>query len=364
MKSWSLKLGKFAGIEVFIHWTFWIIIGWIFLMHFQAGHGWERGVWGILFILALFLCVVLHEFGHALTARRFGITTKDITLYPIGGIASLEKMPDKPGQELLVALAGPAVNIVIAAILWFYLNATGQIPDLSAMKASHNMLEIPFLWGLFAANVVLAVFNLIPAFPMDGGRALRAILAFSLNRTKATQIAAGVGQFLAIMFVFLGFFYNFWLVFIGLFVYLGAGYEASQEHAQSLLSGLKVKDALIKRFTVLKPTDNLGLAVDSLLGSQETDFLITEQERPIGVLSKNEIIRGLSEKGTQAPVSAFMNRDFFVVNSEMKLQEFFQKVLAKGQNVAVVMDGNSVLGLIDRENVEEKLLIQQALGQK
>ncbi|MCB1025649.1 MAG: site-2 protease family protein, partial [Acidobacteria bacterium] len=212
MKNWSLKVGKFAGIGVFIHWTFWIIIGWIFLMHFQVGHGLEQGVWGVLFILALFLCVVLHEFGHALTARRFGITTRDITLYPIGGIASLEKMPDKPGQELLVALAGPAVNIVIAAILWIYLNASGQIPDVSAMTASHSMLEIPFLWGLFAANIVLAVFNLIPAFPMDGGRALRAILAFSLNRTKATQIAAGVGQFLAIMFVFLGFFYNFWLV--------------------------------------------------------------------------------------------------------------------------------------------------------
>lgn len=333
-------------------------------MHFQAGHGLEQGVWGVLFILALFLCVVLHEFGHALMARRFGIKTKDITLYPIGGIASLEKMPDKPGQELLVALAGPAVNIVIAVILWFYLNASGQIPDISAMSNAHNMLEIPFLWGLFVANIVLAVFNLIPAFPMDGGRALRAILAFSLNRNKATQIAAGVGQFLAIMFVFLGFFYNFWLVFIGLFVYLGAGFEASQEQAQSLLSGLKVKDALIRRFTVLNPTDNLGQAVDSLLNSQETDFLITEQDRPIGVLSKNEIIRGLSEQGSHSPISVFMNRNFFVVNAEMKLQDFFQMVLAKGQNVAVVMDGNSLLGLIDRENVEERLLIQEALRQK
>lgn len=333
-------------------------------MHFQAGHGLEQGVWGVLFILALFLCVVLHEFGHALTARQFGITTKDITLYPIGGIASLEKMPDKPGQELLVALAGPAVNIVLAAILWFYLNASAQIPDITAMGNAHNMLEIPFLWGLFVANIVLAVFNLIPAFPMDGGRALRAILSFSINRNKATQIAAGVGQFLAIMFVFLGFFYNFWLVFIGLFVYLGAGFEASQEQTQSLLSGLKVKDALIRRFTVLKPDDNLERAVDSLLNSQETDFLITDRDKPIGVLSKNEIIRGLSEQGNQTPISAFMNRNFFVVNPEMNLQDFFQMVLAKGQNVAVVMDGNSLLGLIDRGNVEERLLIQQALGKK
>jgi len=333
-------------------------------MHFQAGHGLEQGVRGALFILVLFFCVVLHEFGHALTARRFGITTKDITLYPIGGIASLEKMPEKPGQELLVALAGPAVNLVIATILLFYLSTFGKIPDILAMGTSHDMMEIPFLWGLFVANVVLAVFNLIPAFPMDGGRALRAILAFSIDKTRATQIAAGVGQSLAIVFVFLGFFYNFWLVFIGLFVYLGAGFEASQERAQSLLSGLKVKDALIKRFTVLEPNDSLGHAVESLLNSQETDFLIIDRDKPIGVLSKNEIIRGLSEQGNQTPVSAFMNHDFFVVNSEMRLRDFFQEVLAKRQTVAVVMDGNTLLGLIDKENVEEKLQIQEALREK
>ncbi len=333
-------------------------------MHFRAGHGLEQGMWGVLFILALFLCVVLHEFGHALTARRFGIETKDITLYPIGGIASLEKMPDKPMQELLVALAGPAVNLVIAGILWIYLTTSGQIPDISTMGDAHDMSQIPFWWGLFIANIVLAVFNLIPAFPMDGGRALRAILAFSIDKRRATKIAAGVGQFLAITFVFLGFFYNFWLVFIGLFVYLGAGFEVSQEKAQSLLSGLKVKDALIKRFTILTPTDNLELAVDSLLNSQETDFLITDRDIPVGVLSKNEIIRGLSEQGSQASVSVYMNRDFFVVNAEMELRDFFQEVIAKGQNVAVVMDGNLLLGLIDRENVEEKLQIQEAMGQK
>ena len=330
-------------------------------MHFQAGHGWLQGAWGALFILALFGCVVLHEFGHALVARRFGVSTKDITLYPIGGIASLEGMPEKPAHELLVGIAGPIVNLVIAALLWFYLKMSGQSFDLSAMTGSHDMVQIPFLWSLFFANIILAVFNLIPAFPMDGGRVLRALLSFFTDRTKATRIAAGLGQMLAIIFVFLGFFYNFWLVFIGLFIFLGAGGEAAHEQTKAALAGLKVRDALMRRFTFLKPSDSLGQAVDALLNSQETEFVVADEGNPVGILSRNEIIRGLSERGKEASVSEFMNRSFFVVSSETKLEDFLQKVLEKGQSVALVMDNDALQGLIDRENLEEKLLIQEAL---
>ncbi len=330
-------------------------------MHFQAGHDLIRGLWGVLFILVLFLCVVLHEFGHALTARRFGVSTKDITLYPIGGIASLEGMPERPGQELLVGLAGPTVNLVIAALLWVYLTSSGQIPDLSVMGATNDMSEIPFLWSLFFANIVLAVFNLIPAFPMDGGRVLRAVLAFSMDKAKATRIAAGVGQFLAIIFVFLGFFYNFWLVFIGLFIYLGAGGEAAQEKTKAALAGLKVKDALMRRFTLLRPEDSLGQAVDALLNSQETEFVVADSLKPVGLLGKNEIIRGLSERGKESLVREFMTENFFLVSPETDLQDFLQQSLIKGQNTAIVMDGNALQGLIDRENVEEKLLVKEAL---
>lgn len=362
-KSWSIRVGRFAGIDVFIHWTFWIIIGWIFLLHFRGGQGFEAGLRGIVFILALFLCVVLHEFGHALTARRYGIKTRDITLYPIGGVASLEGMPDKPVQELAVAAAGPLVNVAIALILGVYLIASGQFDEI-AMTDPNAISDIPFVFGLFAANVMLFAFNLIPAFPMDGGRMLRAILSFKLNKLKATQIAAGIGQALAILFVFLGFFLNFWLVFIGLFVYLGAGREAAFEKTKSLLTGLTVKDAVMQTFTILSPNDDLGHAVDSLLDSQESDFLVTEGNRPVGVLSKNGIIKGLSENGRHAPVSEFMNREFLVVDPDMKLQDLLQIVAVSGQNIAVVSDGRSIVGLIDRENIEEKLMIEEALGQR
>lgn len=355
-------MGRFAGIDVFIHWTFWIIIGWIFLLHFRDGQGLEAGLRGIIFILALFLCVVLHEFGHALTARRFGIKTRDITLYPIGGVASLEGMPDKPGQELLVAVAGPLVNLAIAIVLGVFLSITGQFSAIASMTDFDNVSSIPFVFGLFVANVMLFSFNLIPAFPMDGGRVLRALLSFKLDKLRATQIAAGIGQALAILFVFLGFYFNFWLVFIGLFVYLGASREAAFEKTKALVSGLRVKDVAMHNFTVLSPSDELGLAVDLMLDSQESDFLVADGKEPAGVLSKNGIIKGLSEQGRHAPVSAYMDRDIPIVDPEMKLQDLLQKVAVGGQDVVVVYDGSSVVGLIDRENIEEKLMIEDALG--
>ncbi len=359
-KPWSIRIGRFAGIDVFIHWTFWIVIGWIFLLHFRGGQGFESGVRGIVFILALFLCVVLHEFGHALTARRFGIRTRDITLYPIGGVASLEGMPDKPAQELAVAVAGPLVNVVIAVVLGIYLGVSGQFSEI-AKSDPNTLADIPFVFGLFAANVMLFAFNLIPAFPMDGGRALRALLSFKLDKVRATGIAAGIGQFLAIVFVFLGFFFNFWLVFIGLFVYLGAGREAAFEKTMSLLTGLTVKDAVMKSFTVLAPDDELGKAVDLLLDSQESDFLVVDGDRTVGVLSKIGLIKGLSEQGRHSPVATFMEHDLLVVGSDMKLEDFVQEAAVKGKEIAVVIDNETVLGLIDLENVQEKIMIEEAL---
>lgn len=363
MRSWSVRLGRFFGIDVFVHWTFSILLVWIFLMHISGGHGFAGGLSGVFFILALFACVVLHEFGHALTAARFGIKTKDITLYPIGGIASLEGMPEKPGEELLVGLAGPMVNLVIGFIIWVYLTATAQPLDLAAVVGSDDMARLPFLWNLLFANVVLAVFNLIPAFPMDGGRVLRSLLSFVMDKSNATRAAAALGQFLAIMFVFLGFFYNFWLVFIGLFVFLGAGGEAAAETMRAALSGLKVRDAVMRRFTLLRPDDTLGRAVDVLLNSQETVFLVADVDRPVGTLSRTELIRGLSEQGKGALVSGYMKTDLVVAGPEMKLQDILEQLSAKG-GAAAVMEGDSILGLIDRENIEEKLLVQRTLKER
>lgn len=364
MKSWSIHAGRYFGIDVFVHWTFWILIIWIVLMHVGNGHDLSRVSSGVLFIFALFLCVVLHEFGHALVARRFGVLTHDITLYPIGGIASLESMPEKPVQELLVGIAGPAVNLAIAVFLWAYLSFSGQLQGLSLINMSHDMAEIPLLINLLYANIILALFNLIPAFPMDGGRVFRGFLSFFMDRIRATRIAAGLGQILAIVFVFLGFFYNFWLVFIGLFIYLGAGGEAVYEQTKSSLEGLTIKDALMRRFSVIGPGETLKRAVDLLLNSQETEFVIAAGNKAIGLLTKDEIIRGLAEAGLDAPVSAYMNTDYLILQSDSKLSDFYRHVAEKGKSLALVMDNGVFQGLIDSQNIEEKLLVQQALANR
>src|SRR5512139_1754857 len=219
--KWQWKLGRFAGIDVFVHATFLLLIGWVGYSQWLENRNWGDVLNGILFILALFLCVVLHEYGHALTARKFGIKTRDITLYPIGGVARLERMPDKPIQEFWVALAGPAVNLVIAAVLFGWLFFTGAFIPVSQLTLS----TVPFIERLAVINLSLVLFNLLPAFPMDGGRVLRSLLAMRLDQVRATNIAATVGQGMAILFGIAGFFGNPFLILIAFFVWFGASQE-------------------------------------------------------------------------------------------------------------------------------------------
>src|SRR5688572_19607479 len=211
---WSLRILTVSGIGIYVHITFLILVAWIGAIFFQSG-GAVHAVHGIVLILAVFACVVLHEFGHALTAKKFGIKTRDITLLPIGGVARLERMPEDPKQELWVALAGPAVNVVIAAVLFVVLQFTGGMESPSTLSVTGG----PFLGRLLIVNSCLVLFNMLPAFPMDGGRIVRALLAMRMDYMKATQIAAGLGQGMACLFGFIGLFSNPFLVFIALFVW-------------------------------------------------------------------------------------------------------------------------------------------------
>lgn len=358
--KWSLNLGKVAGIKLTVHWTFIILIGWVFFMHYRMGHDMQQALIGVVFILALFVCVTLHELGHALTAKRFNIITQSITLLPIGGLAKMEKMPEKPIQELWVAIAGPLVNVVIAILLYVYLTISNSIPPL--IDIEHMQLQGTGFWfNLLIANVILALFNLIPAFPMDGGRVLRAILAFKLDRGKATKIAATIGQLLAISFVFFGFFSNIWLVFIGIFIYLGAGAEATFEATKSILTGHSVKDVLMKQFTLLQPQETLENVVEILLNGQEQEFIITDNGQVIGILTRKELIAGLAEYGKKSHIARVMRKDFLTLTSDMPLQEVYQKLMASGCSVAPVLDQGKLIGMVDRENINELIMVKDAL---
>ena len=218
----SLKVASIFGIEVRIHLTFLLFLVWIWFSYYQVA-GFAGAVQGVLFILALFACVLLHEFGHAFAARGFGIETPDITLLPIGGVARLSRIPDKPWQELVVAIAGPLLNVVIAGVLIFVIHTSATLEQLEYLENP----RVELLAKLASVNVMLVLFNLIPAFPMDGGRVLRALLAMVMPYARATQIAAWIGQGLAVVFGIFGIFGNPLLIFIAFFIFFGAQQEVA-----------------------------------------------------------------------------------------------------------------------------------------
>lgn len=360
--KWSLKIVRLAGIDIFMHWTFMILIAWVIFSGLNAGESISQSLLSVVFILTLFACVVFHELGHALTARRFGITTKNIVLLPIGGIANLEKMPDKPEQELWVALAGPAVNVVIAAIIFLVLLITDSLPDLSDMEITLSSSN--FLYSLLVVNVMLVLFNLIPAFPMDGGRVLRALLAMKYSRAKATEIAARTGQVLAMFFVFLGLFYNVWLMFIGLFVFLGADAESKFEATRSVLSKYTVADVLMKQYTVLHAYEPIEEAVKQLLNGQEKEFLVTEDNEITGIITRDEIISGLSKLGKTAPIGNITNKNFLRLTPDMALDQAFESMMKSGTTFNPVFENGELTGVLDSENITELIMVDQAIVRK
>jgi Zn-dependent protease len=218
---WSLKLGKLAGIRVYLHWTFLLLLGFVFFVDLGEGIGLTGAVQRVIFVLALFGCIVLHELGHALAARRYGISTRDITLLPIGGVARMERMPREPKQELWVALAGPLVNVAIAGVLLVVLLG------IFCIRTHFLVLQLGFVRSLMFMNLFLVCFNLLPAFPMDGGRVLRALMAQRMDYVRATRIAARIGQVMAVIFVIVGVKMRHpMLMLIGVFIFFGARNEA------------------------------------------------------------------------------------------------------------------------------------------
>jgi Zn-dependent protease/CBS domain-containing protein len=357
--KWSWKLCRVAGIGVFLHWTFLVFIGWLVMFHLQAGNNLVAAIEGVGLVLAIFACVLLHEFGHALMARRFGIRTLDITLLPIGGIARLERLPENPKQELSVALAGPAVNIVIAGLLFVWLAVWDGV-------ASHWPLDVhaDFLTKLMVTNALLAAFNLLPAFPMDGGRVLRALLAHRLDYVRATQIATTVGQAMAIMFGVLGVFFNWFMLFIALFVYIGAEQESRLVQTQALLKDAPARDAMITRFRVLSRNATLSEAAKELLSGTQEDFpVVDDNDQVVGVLTRGQLVGALAEFGPRLRVSEAMRHDCITVDEEETLKNTFEIMREQGcSSLAVVRDGQLV-GVVTLENIGDWIMVQSALDQ-
>jgi Zn-dependent protease/CBS domain-containing protein len=371
---WSFKVARVAGIDIRIHATFFLLLG--FVAYF-SGHG-EGATWGlsaVLIWLLVFLCVLLHELGHAIAAKTYGIPTVDITLYPIGGVARMERMPEKPVQELVVALAGPLVNVVIIIVLGAVLLATGGLKivletvllatgalDSAAISTEPNLLQI-----LFLMNIIMVVFNLVPAFPLDGGRVLRALLATRMEYAQATRLAAGIGQGLALAIgVYAAFSHNFLLILIAIFIYMAAESEAAIVQMRSVTAGLPVSSAMMTRFDTLDHRATLNQAIDVLLGTSQHEFPVLDDNGGFaGLLTKHDLLVALRNSGADTPVIDVMVKGLPTVLPQTSLDRALDFVRQAGVAALPVLDNTGrLVGLFTPENVSELLMVKTALGKK
>lgn len=360
--KWSFPIGRIAGSELRIHLTFFLLLLWIGIAAYRSG-GTAAAVDGIAFIVAVFACVVLHEFGHALAARRYGIRTPRITLLPIGGVAELERMPEKPSEEIVVALAGPAVNVVIAAILILVLGAQVSGDTVAAMENP----AAGFLARLASVNVVLVLFNLIPAFPMDGGRVLRALLATRYSRVRATEIAGAVGQMAAFGFGFLGLVGgNPLLIFVAIFVYLAATAETQAIGLQDAARSVTIREAMITSFETLGPDATLQDAGDALLRTTQHEFPVVDGAgRLRGILTRSALVQGLAQGGPGTPVLDVMTTDIPTLAEGGGLTEALAALqTGRPPAVAIVGADRRLVGYVTFENVSELMMLRAAVGSR
>jgi len=361
MKS-SWHIGSVSGIKITIHWTFLLLIAWIIYRGVSSGSSTTEILWSILFIAALFGCVILHELGHSLTAMKYQVKTRRITLLPIGGVASLETMPDDPREEFVIAVAGPVVNIIIALLLYLVvpLHEYANMDAAEFEQALSTINDGNFLFYMLFANLMLALFNMIPAFPMDGGRVLRALIAMKLDRVRATQIATRLGQLVAFFLLFLGLAYNPILILIAIFVYFGAHGENIMVQQLVLLKNHTVKDAMMTDITTFDPDDSLDKVVDVIISGTERDFVITKGSLLAGVLLQSDLMNLNKSNLGQKRVGDLMRKDIQILHAQQQLTDIYRQIRSSDKKFFPVVEHNQLVGAIDMTNINEFMIFRGA----
>jgi len=355
-RRWSIRVGRVLGIDLYLHAALIVLLAWIVGGNLASGLGWRSAVDALVLLVAVFAIVVLHELGHAMAARAFGIRTRDITLYPFGGIASLERIPEQPKQELLIALAGPAVNVALAIVFGAASLALYDTPAAFELEAA-SASALPMLAGI---NVTLAVFNLLPAFPMDGGRVFRAALGFSLGFRRSTEIAARLGKAMAALFAVGGFFVNPMLLVVAGFVWIGAQQELVAVRVRTALAGVPVASAMTQSFSVLGPNDTLADACDLVVSGFQRSIPIIDAGRVVGVLTRDALTQGLVTGGLSARVSDVMHRRIVTAALGDDLHAVLGRVTSEDSSIAVVLDANRTIGIIEPDNVADLVRLRMA----
>jgi len=355
----SVRLFTVRGIDIKVHVTFPLILVWA-AIQFGAlsNEGWTGAVFGVLVTLLLFGIVVLHELGHSFAALEYDIPISQIVLLPIGGVAQMGRIPDKPGQELVVALAGPAVNVVLALIM-IGLAALLQI-SLAPRALAGSLREMgqlalaPIFRYLFITNIFIAVFNLLPAFPLDGGRVLRALLATRLPYARATAISVVIGQAMAWLLGLWGFLGGgFFMIFIALFIYIGAAQEGQLTQLRSVLNGLRVRQAFSRQAQTLAPDDTLQRAVDLTLSSFQANFPVCQDNRLVGILTQQRLLDSLQKTGAGSRIQDVMQTEFEQVGPDDGLFDVQQKMSDSRLDALPVMAQGEFLGLITQQDIAE-----------
>ena len=359
--NWSFRIAQVFGIDIKIHITFFLIL---ILGAFQWGGpaGLTGAVFGVLLMLLLFTCVTLHELGHSVVALRFGIPVREIILLPLGGVAVIGRNPDKPLHELLIAIAGPLVNVIIAIILLLIsgfavgLNVLDGRGLLSGLQMTPSLSTL-LVW-LISANLSLVIFNLIPAFPLDGGRVLRALLAMGLGYPRATAIASGIGQIAAVILGLVGVLSgNFILVLVAIFIFTGAGQEGSEAQARTVLDTLRVRDAYNRHAISLEIGDRMSKVVGHILTSYQPDFAVTQGDRLLGIITREDVLHALNTEANDLYATQIMRREFVRVNADQSLHEVRDIMGEKGARTVAVYDNEQFLGLVSLEDIAEAFTV-------
>jgi len=363
--GWSFRIGRLGGTDIKVHITFLALVAWYAWTAYAQG-GTPAAVQAVVFLLALFACVLAHEFGHIGMARRYGVRTPDVLLLPIGGLARLERMPEQPKQELLIAAAGPAVTLALAAAFFGLLRIEGSRLGTAALEPGRTGLVQELLW----VNVALLLFNLLPIFPMDGGRMFRALLAMRLGFQRATRISARVGQLGAFFLGFWGLgFFSGWglapsvvLVLIAVFVYFAAGAEAAAAETKAAGSGLTVQELMVTRFVTLPAYATLQDAVNALVAGEQKEFPVVDNWGKIeGLVTRDGLIRALAAHGNGAPVERAMSTGVAPVPVAVPFEEALERLGRSGLPALPVVDpAGALVGLLTLDNVRDVLLVRQA----
>lgn len=359
MTEGTLKIGSFSRIPIKVHWTFGVMILFVSYSIFTSDQKMEENLATLAFLGALFLCVILHEYGHALTARRFGVVTRDIILSPIGGVARMESMPEKPFHEFVIALAGPLVNFIIGLGFAIYLfvftdHIFPEVVDFHFNETGEFIRYITLM------NFLLFGFNLIPAFPMDGGRILRAILSARLGRILGTKVATFIGRLIAVLFIIMGIFLaEIVLGLIGLFIFMMAGKEYDQARITMLLGKTTAAEIMRTAFTRLHLSDTYSMVIEKYYREGEQNFLVFDSLGNLSGTVPELFIKDIIKHNTpDKTVNQLMSGKAVTVSPSQSLKEVIELMKNEGIAIVAVGDDQHIMGILDRNGIENFIRIK------